>query len=39
MVSKTKPERRNEMKARMMFARCVAGRFLDRINKINRIKI
>ena len=26
------------MTARMMFARAVAGRFLDRINKIDRIK-
>jgi hypothetical protein len=25
------------MNTRMMFARAVAGRFLDRINKINRI--
>ena len=25
------------MNTRMMFARIVAGRFLDRINKINRI--
>ena len=25
------------MNARKMFARAVAGRFLDRINKINRI--
>ena len=25
------------MNTRMMFARVVAGRFLDRINKINRI--
>ena len=27
-----------EMNTRMMFARIVAGRFLDRINMINRIK-
>ena len=26
------------MKKRMMFAQAVAGRFLDRINKIDRIK-
>ena len=26
------------MNTRMMFARAVAGRFFDRINKINRIK-
>ena len=26
------------MNTRMMFARVVAGRFLDRINKIDRIK-
>ena len=26
------------MNTRMMFARAVAGRFLDRINMINRIK-
>ena len=26
------------MNARKMFERIVAGRFLDRINKINRIK-
>ena len=26
------------MNTRMMFARIVAGRFLDRINMINRIK-
>jgi hypothetical protein len=26
------------MNTRMMFARAVAGRFLDRINKIDRIK-
>ncbi len=27
----------DEMSMRMIFARVVAGRFLDRINKINRI--
>ena len=26
------------MNTQMVFARCVAGRFLDRINMINRIK-
>ena len=31
-------ERSELMNTRMMFARAVAGRFLDRINKINRIK-
>ena len=28
----------HEMSTRMMFARVVAGRFLDRINMIDRIK-
>ncbi len=33
----TKRKEGIEMNARKMFARAVAGRFLDRINKINRI--
>ena len=34
----TKRKEGIEMNTRKMFARGVAGRFLDRINKINRIK-